>query len=43
MRVGGQRRVQFPPELGYGDTGAGSVIPGGATLIFDIVLEDINP
>ena len=39
MSVGGHRRVQIPSELGYGDSGAGASIPGGATLYFDIVLD----
>ena len=41
MKVGEQRRFVIPPHLGYGVRGAGSLIPGNATLIFDVELIDI--
>ena len=43
MKVGGKRRLTVPPELGYGNNGAGNVIPPGATLIFDVDLLEVEP
>lgn len=38
MKVGGRRRLVVPPQLGYGDRGAGQVIAPGETLIFVVDL-----
>jgi len=38
MCVGEKRKLIVPPDMGYGDQGAGDIIPGGATLHFDIEL-----
>ena len=42
MRVGGIRQLVVPASLAYGDTGGGSVIPPGATLIFEVELLEIH-
>lgn len=42
MRVGGRRTLIIPPELAYGERGAGSEIGPGETLVFVVDLVDVD-
>ena len=42
MQIGEVRELTIAPEMGYGDRGAGTVIPPGATLVFVVELADIE-
>ena len=42
LSKGERAKLTISPDFGYGDRGAAGVIPGGATLIFDVELIDIK-
>ena len=43
MKVGGKARLVCPPEIAYGEQGAGGSIPPNATLNFEVELLAITP
>jgi FKBP-type peptidyl-prolyl cis-trans isomerase FkpA len=42
MKVGGTRVLTIPPQMGYGASGAGGVIPPNATLVFEVELLEVK-
>ena len=42
MAIGEVRELTIAPAMGYGERGAGNVIPPGATLVFEVELFDLQ-
>ena len=41
MQIGERRELTIAPEMGYGQRGAGNLIPPGATLVFEVELLEL--
>jgi FKBP-type peptidyl-prolyl cis-trans isomerase FkpA len=41
MKPGGKARLICPPDIAYGERGAGGLIPPKATLVFDVELLEV--
>jgi peptidylprolyl isomerase len=42
MKIGGRRRLTIPPDMGYGEFGAGGVIGPNETLVFVVDLRSVG-
>lgn len=42
IKIGGKAKLTCPPQIAYGERGAGGVVPPNATLVFEVELLGIN-